>query len=66
MSKIHHTNKVTKYLNVFRKYFRARQDVSDEIQTSISFIEDEIQTFIEDNISHKKSNEKLSLLKING
>ena len=38
MSKIHHTKKVIEYLNVFRKYFRVRQDVSGEVQISISFI----------------------------
>ena len=29
-------------MNVFRKDFRVRQDVSDEIQTSISFIKDKL------------------------
>ena len=47
MSKIHHIKKVIKYLNIFRGDFRARQDVSDKIQTSIYFRKDEIQTSIE-------------------
>ena len=34
MSKIHHMKEVMKYLNVFRREFRAVQHVSDEIQTS--------------------------------
>ena len=33
--------KVMEDLNMFRRYFRARQDVSDEIQTSIYIIKDE-------------------------
>ena len=32
--------KVMKYLNVLKRYIRSRQYVSDEIQTSISFIKD--------------------------
>ena len=43
MSKINHMKKLSEYLNVFRKYFRVRQEVSDDIQTSISFIKDELQ-----------------------
>ena len=46
MSKINHTKKVIEDLNVFRKYFRLRQEVSDEIQTSIYFIRDELQNSI--------------------
>ena len=59
MSKINHTKKVIEDLNVYRKYFRVRQEVSDEIQTIIYFIKDELQTSIEDNISFKKRREKL-------
>ena len=59
MSKIHNVKKVFEDLNVFRKDFRARQDVSDEIQTIISFIKYELQTSIETNISRKKEKEKL-------
>ena len=32
-------------LGIFRREFRNSQDVSDEIQMSISFIKDELQTF---------------------
>ena len=39
--------KVIEDLNVFRKYFRIRQEVSDKIQTSISFVKDELQISIE-------------------
>ena len=46
--------KLIEDLNVFRKCFRARKEVGDEIQTSISFIKDELQTSIESNISSKK------------
>ena len=35
--------KVIEDMNVFGKYFRARQEVSDEIQTSIYFIKDELK-----------------------
>ena len=44
-------NHSTKELNFFRKEFRDRQDISDEIQTSISLIRDELQTYIEKLIS---------------
>ena len=66
MSKIHHMKKVIKDLNVFRKYFRFRQDVSDENKTSISFIKDELQTSIETNISCKKAKEKIFWLNGDG
>ena len=42
--KINQTEKVIENLNVLRKYFRVRQEVSDEIQTRITFIKDELQT----------------------
>ena len=51
--------KVMEDLNVFRKYFRTRKYVSNDIQTSISFIKDELQTYIETNISRKKKTKKL-------
>ena len=35
MSKINHMKKVIGYINVFKKYFSVRQEVSDEIQTGI-------------------------------
>ena len=39
---------------VFRRYFQVRQEVNDEIQTIISYIKDELQIFIENNINDKK------------
>ena len=36
-----------KELNIFRRDCSSIQDVSDEIQTSIYFIKDNLQTFIE-------------------
>ena len=39
---------------VFRRYFWVRQEVNDEIQTIISYIKDELQIFIENNINDKK------------
>ena len=53
ISKINNMKRVIEDLNVFRKYFRVRQEVSDEIQTSISFINYELQTSIENNIYRK-------------
>ena len=50
--------KLIEDLDFFRTYFRVRQEVSDEIQTNISFIKYELQNFIENNISCKKRNEK--------
>ena len=38
---------------VFRSDFKVRQDVNDEIQTSISYIKDELQNPIENNILGK-------------
>ena len=55
---MNHTKKLIEDMNVFRKYFRVRQEVSDEIQTSISFIKDEPQNSIENNTSCKKRKEK--------
>ena len=54
--KINHIKKVIENMNVFRKYSRVRQEVSDEIQTSISFIKNDLQTPIENNISCPKKN----------
>ena len=42
----------------FRKYFRVRPEFNDEIQTSTSYIKDEIQISIEKNIIGKKIKEK--------
>ena len=62
MSKINHTKKFIENLNVFRKYLKVRQEVSDQIQTSTSFIKYKLQTSIENNTSCKKRNEKSFLL----
>ena len=53
MSKINHMKKLIEDLNVFRGYFRVRQEDNDEIQTCF-FIKDELQNSIENNISCKK------------
>ena len=58
MSKTNHTKKIIEDLNVFRKYFWVRQEVIDEIQTSIYFIKDELQNSIENNIYCKKIKKK--------
>ena len=50
-------NKVIEDLNFFRNYFRVIQEVSDDILTSISFIKNELQTSIENNIFCKKAKE---------
>ena len=57
ISKINHMKKVIEDLNIFEWYFRVRQEVSDEIQTSISFIKYDLQTSIENNKSCKKRKE---------
>ena len=59
MSKINNTKKAIEDMNVFRKYFRVRQDFSEKIQTIISFIKYELQTSIENNISCKKGKENI-------
>ena len=46
--------KVIEYQYVFRRDFSVRQEVSDEIQTSIHFIKYELQNYIENHISCKK------------
>ena len=43
---------------VFRRDFKVRQIVNDEIKTSISSIKDQLQNPIERNIIDKTSNEK--------
>ena len=54
MSKITHTKKVIEYQYVFRSDFNVRQEVNYRIQTSISYIKDELQNSIENNILDKK------------
>ena len=46
MYRIHNMKKVMEYVDVLSIYFRVRQDVSDEILTSIYFIKYELQTSI--------------------
>ena len=46
--------KVIGDLNVIRRDFRVRQEVSDETQTSFPFIKDELQTSIGKIIYYKK------------
>ena len=43
---------------VFWIYFKVRQGVNDEIQTSISYIKYELQIYIQNNISGKTRKEK--------
>ena len=47
MCKISHMGMVIEDLNVFSKYLRFRQKVSDGIQTSFYFNKDQLQTSIE-------------------
>ena len=47
MFKITHMKKAVEEQYVFRRDFRVRQGVSDEIQTSISFIKHELQNSID-------------------
>ena len=59
MSKIIHMKKVIEYQYVFKRDFRVRQEVNDEIQTSISYIKDKLQISTENNIigkTRKKNN----------
>ena len=48
---------VMAYLNIFRKYLRARQYVM-KFKTVFLFIKDELQSSIETDISHKNETEK--------
>ena len=43
---------------MFRSKFKVRQEVNYGIQTSISYIKDELQNSIEDNILRKRKKEK--------
>ena len=47
VSKMRHIKKVMQNLNIFRKFSIAGKDISDKIQTGISFIKDNLQHFIE-------------------
>ena len=66
MSKIHHMKEVMKYLGVFRREFRARQDVSDGIKTIVSLIEDDIQNSSEKVIYLRRKHERLFWLNRDG
>ena len=46
--------KITETRYVFRSEFKVIQEVNDEIQTSISYIKDELQNSIENNILGKR------------
>ena len=58
MSKTNNTEEIFNELVIFRRQFRDRQDVSDEIQTIISLIKDELQTSIEKVMSQNKTKKK--------
>ena len=58
ISKINHMKKVIQDMNVFRKECRVRQEVSDDIKPSISFIKDELQTSIKNNMYYGEREEK--------
>ena len=47
---------------MFRSGFNARQEVNDGIQTSVSYIKEELQNPIEDNILGKIKEEKSFLV----
>ena len=50
MSKTTHMKKVIEDQNMFRSEVMVRQEVNDVIQTSISYIKDELQISIENNV----------------
>ena len=50
MSKSTLMNKVNDEENVFRSEVMVRKEVNDEIQISISYIKDELQNSIENNV----------------
>ena len=58
MSKITHMKKLIEEQYVFRRYFKVRQEVNDEIKTSIYYIKVELQNSIENNILGKTRKEK--------
>ena len=51
--------KVIEYQHGFIIEFRVRQEVNDGIQTSISYINDEVKNYIEDNMLGKRKKEKI-------
>ena len=54
------------YWGIFRREFRNRKNVGDEIQMIISLIKDELQTSTEKVISQNKNNERLLWSKSDG
>ena len=58
--------KLIEDLNIFRKDCMVIQYFSDEIQTSISFIKDDIQNSTNSNISYEKEKEILFWLNRGG
>ena len=57
MSKTTHVKKVIEYRYVFRSEFKVRREVNDGIQTIISYIKDELQNYIENNLLGKRKRE---------
>ena len=51
-------NKVIEYQNVFRSEVKFRQEVIDGIQRSISYIKDELQNSIENNLLERRKKVK--------
>ena len=47
--------KVIEYQYMFRSEFKVRQEVNDGIKTSISYIKDKLQNYIENNIQGKRN-----------
>ena len=64
MSKITLMKKVIEDKNVFRSEAMVRQKVNDGIQRSISYIKDELQNYIENNLvePRKKKNHHFSCM----
>ena len=58
MSKITHMKKEIEDQYVFRNDFKVGQEVNNGIQTSISYIKDDLQNSIENNILGKTKKEK--------
>ena len=58
MSKSTLTKKVIDEQNVFRSEVMVRNEVNDEIKRSISYIKDELQNFIENNVPEGRKKEK--------
>ena len=57
MSKLTLMKKLIEDQHLFRSEFKVRQEVNFGIQTSISYIKDDLQSSIEDNILGKRNRE---------